>query len=433
MSREQTQPPPMQWAPSAWTVWGLGASLYVYGFFQRMAPGVMVAELMADLDVTAAVLGTLSAAYFYAYAAMQLPAGLLLDRYGTRRLLAGATAIAAAGGALFALAESAEGATLGRVLIGLGAGFGWVGALKVVADWFAPQRFARLAGLTLLLGLGGGLAAQVPLAIALEAFGWRATMLAASLLGLALALAIARYSRDPPRPAAAAAQGGSFGLAAGLARVLGAGQSWILASHNLTFNAAINGFTGLWGVPYLMTVYGVSRGAAAGIVTAIIAGWGAGAVGCGWLSDRLGTRRLPMIVGSGVAAICLGAVIYLPPLPIALAAMLLFGFGLASGVMVITYAAVRELHPPQVSGAAIGFTNLFAVAGIAVLQTGTGVVLDLAWDGALAGGARSYGPDAYRTALSIFPVLLAAGHVLAYGVRETYGRPLAPASADRGL
>ena len=420
---------PMQWAPSAWTVWALGASLYVYGFFQRMAPGVMVAELMRDLDVTAAVLGTLSAAYFYAYAAMQLPAGLLLDRYGTRRLLAGATAIAAAGGALFALAESAEGATVGRVLIGLGAGFGWVGALKIVADWFAPQRFARIAGLTLLLGLGGGLGAQVPLAAALEAFGWRATMLAASLVGLVLALAIARYSRDPPR--AAAARGGSFGLLAGLARVVGSGQSWILASHNLTFNAAINGFTGLWGVPYLMTVYGVSRGAAAAIVTAIIAGWGAGAVGCGWLSDRLGTRRLPMIVGSGVAASCLGAVIYLPPLPIALACVLLFGFGMASGVMVITYAAVRELHPPQASGAAIGFINLFAVAGIAVLQTATGVVLDLAWDGALAGGARSYGPDAYRTALSIYPVLLAAGHVLAYGVRETYSQPHAPANSGR--
>ncbi|MCW9045636.1 MAG: MFS transporter, partial [Alphaproteobacteria bacterium] len=146
---------PFQAKALPWLFWVLAASFYCYGFFHRVAPSVMVKELMADFAVSAAILGNLSAFYFYAYAGLQLPVGMLTDKFGARRVLAIAAVLCGVGSYLFATAETLPVAYLGRLLIGAGAGFSWVGALKVIAEWFPPHRFAMVSGMTLMLGMVG--------------------------------------------------------------------------------------------------------------------------------------------------------------------------------------------------------------------------------------------------------------------------------------
>ena len=125
-----------------WVVCGLGGLFFSYGYFQRVAPSVMVAELMGEFGVGAAVLGNLGALFFYAYAVMQLPAGVMLDRWGPRRVLPGAIVFCALGCWVFATADGIAQAYVGRLMIGTGAGFSWVGALKLTTLWFPVHRFA---------------------------------------------------------------------------------------------------------------------------------------------------------------------------------------------------------------------------------------------------------------------------------------------------
>ena len=131
----------------AWLVWSLAAISFGYAFFHRVTPSVMVSDLMADFAVSGAVLGTLSALYFYPYVLLQVPLGAMLETFGTRILLSGFLLLAGLGSILFAKATSIEIAYLGRFLIGFGVSAGFLGSLALASKWFPPQRFAFLAGL----------------------------------------------------------------------------------------------------------------------------------------------------------------------------------------------------------------------------------------------------------------------------------------------
>jgi len=135
--------------PRLLAMWGLAASTFLYAFLQRVSPSVMVEDLMRDFGVGAAVLGSLSAFYLYAYAGLQIPLGLLFDRFGVRRLMVASIAVSGAGSLIFAAAPAVEIAYLGRALIGAGAACSFVGALTVTALWLPPARFAMLAGLAM--------------------------------------------------------------------------------------------------------------------------------------------------------------------------------------------------------------------------------------------------------------------------------------------
>jgi MFS family permease len=188
----------------AWLAWTAAAVFFFYAFVLRVSPSVMVGELMAEFQAGGAVLGTLSSLYFYTYAPLQLPVGMLMDRYGPRLLITVAIALAALGAALFALAPTLETAYLARLLVGFGSGFSFVGALTVSTQLFAPARFALLAGLVQGLGILGGIAGQAPLGVAVEHLGWRGAvgLLAAAGFVLAVVAWLAIRGRPAPAPSA---------------------------------------------------------------------------------------------------------------------------------------------------------------------------------------------------------------------------------------
>ncbi|WP_018078763.1 MFS transporter [Thiobacillus denitrificans] len=157
--------------------WRLLASLYFVGFFQRVALAVMVDELMRDFSIAATMLGNLSAIYFYAYAAMQIPSGLLVDAVGPRRAAIAAVIVFAIGIMLFAQADDLWMARLGRGLIGASITVAFVACMKLAGHWFPANRFATVAGISLLFGNLGGVLAGVPLSEAVVGVGWRAAML----------------------------------------------------------------------------------------------------------------------------------------------------------------------------------------------------------------------------------------------------------------
>jgi MFS family permease len=411
----------------AWLIWSLSAIAFSYAFFQRVAPSVMVSDLMETFSVGAAVLGQLSAFYFYPYVLLQIPIGVLLDRFGVRVLLSGAMALAAVGTVAFGLAQSLELAYAGRFLIGVGSAVGFIGSMALAAQWFPVHRFALLAGLAMLMGMAGGFAGQAPLATLVDIFGWRATMLGSGVVAGALAIALALVVRNSPGPIIETGprQQQWAELRRGLVQAVRSREIWIIAITATSMAGPLLAFGSLWGVPYLIVAYDLPRPQAALLVSMMLVGWALGAPAGGWVSDYVRRRKAPLVVSSAASLVLMTILIVVPQLPLWALVAVIFGSGVAGGHMVIGYALAREVSPPGLHGSVMGLVNTMTVASGAVLQPLIGSLLDAVWDGTMAGGVRVYQASDYRLALASLVVWAAMGFATSLFLRETRCRPAA--------
>ncbi len=183
----------------AWILWGLSCLFLLYEYFLRTAPSVIVPELEAAFGVTAGAIGALSGFYFYVYAPMQIPVGLLMDRFGARRLLTLAAILCGLGGILFGIAPTYWVAAAGRILMGFGSAFAWVGMVYISSHWFRAERLALLIGLGNSAASVGAIIGQGPLALAVAQLGWRlAVAVVGGVAGLLIAVAMLIFlKRDP--------------------------------------------------------------------------------------------------------------------------------------------------------------------------------------------------------------------------------------------
>jgi len=393
--------------------WLVGSSFFFYAWILRVSPSVMVEDLMRDFAVGGAIVGNLSALYFYGYAGMQIPVGLLLDRFGPRRLMTGAAALVAMACFMFAWSQALAGVSVARFLIGAGCAFSLVGAMAVAGQWFARERFALLGGLAMMFGMAGGVFGQAPLRMAVNVLDWRTTMAWLAIIGFALMIAAWAFVRDR-RPGS----GGFGAVFSGLRRVASNRETWLNAVAGLCATAPLLAFAGLWGVPYLQAVYGID-GVSAGAVTSVtFIGWGLGAPTIGWLSDHIGKRRTPLISGLTISALSLSAILYLPGIPLWMVGMLCFGVGAGGSAQIVSFALAREHNPPHLSGTAIGVLNALVTGAGAVFQPLVGWLLDFGWDGTLLDGARVYAVGAYHSALSVLVGACIIGILCAVAVRE---------------
>ncbi len=422
-SRERAYPP----LRLAFAMWGLGAALYLIGFYQRVAPAVITRELMSEFTLGAAALGNLAAFYYYSYVAMQIPAGLLADRWGPRRVLTAGAAVAAAGTLLFALAPGYAAASLGRLLIGGSVGVAFVAMLKLAGHWFAPTRFAMLSGLALACGVLGAVSAGVPLRLVVDAFGWRNVMSVAAAVAGLLAVVIWIAVRDDPAERGYASYAPTAPvrhapILHSIRQTLASRNVWLV----FLISGAVSGptltFGGLWGVPFLSTHYGLSTSQASMITSLLLVCWAVAGPFVGALSDRLRRRKPLYALGAVLATVgwCLALLVPNLPLPL-LVALLAFTGGASSAVMV-GFAIAKESAPAALAGTAGGIANMGNMLGGMIMQPAVGWILDRRWTGTFANGVRVYDFDAYRAGFSFMLVWLAAALLLLVFVRETHCR-----------
>jgi MFS family permease len=400
--------------------WATASLFFFYAWIMRVAPSVMVEELMREFAVGAGVLGNLSAAYFYGYAGMQIPVGLLLDRFGPRRLITVAALCCAGGCVLFATGTTLTTVIAGRFLIGAAAAFSLVGSMAVAGQWFPAARFALLSGLAMAMGMAGGVFGQAPLRLAVEASDWRQVNLTLALGGLAIALSAWLTVRDRWR-----GSGGIGGVLYNFGTVIRHRQTWLIACAGLGTSGPLLGFAGLWGVPFLQVASGLSRTEAAALTSLLFVGWGVGAPLFGWLSDQIGRRRPVMMVGLLLETVSLAALVYMVGLATTTLAVLCFLTGFFGSTQIVCFALARENHPSRLSATGIGFVNGMVTGAGALFQPLMGSLLDLAWKGEMVQGARVYDLAAYYLAFSSLLLCGLAGLICLLAVRETYCRPLA--------
>jgi MFS family permease len=415
--------PPMS---LSWMVWGLGAILYLIGFYQRVAPAVMTSELMVSFDIAAAGLGNLSAVYFYSYVAMQVPTGILADRWGPRRLLSIGALVAGAGSLVFAMAPSIIWASIGRLLIGGSVAVAFVSMLKLAGHWFAPRHFALASGMALFCGIIGAVFAGVPLRLLVSAIGWRPVMLVSGIVTLVVAGIIWILVRDDPGEKGYTSHAYAVSgvtshpkFIAGIKEVAKHRNAWLLCFIPGGIVGSVLTFSGLWGVPFLTTHYGLSQASAAALCSTLLVAFAVGGPVFGALSDRIGRRKPLYVSGCFIVLLVWAVIIFVPGLPLNILTVLFLFVGFASGCMIIGFAFVKESVPPFLAGTASGICNMGVMFGPMILQPAVGIILDLHWQGHKVDGIKQYSLEAYQLGFSFMLVWLLLGAALILFTIET--------------
>jgi len=405
-----------------WLVFALASAAFFLSFFHRVAPGALAEELTAAFAVSGATLGALAATYFYVYAVMQVPTGVLTDTLGPRRVLSAGGVIAGVGSIIFGGAESAAAAAFGRTLTGLGVSVAFVCLLKLNASWFDERRFATLSGFGNVIGIIGALLATAPLAWLITVVSWRSVFVAVGVISLGVAAATWLLARDHP---GSGASGGHPAPAPhaerwwqGLGEVVRNRATWPAFWVTFGMSGSYMSFIGLWAAPFFRQVYGMSPVAASRHTSLMIVTSAISLAAIGVLSDHLRRRRI-LITGSAVlflgcwAAWLTGVAPGYTYLAAAIMGLCMTGFSLA-------WACAKEVNRPRYAGMAISVANTGGFLAAGMLQPLVGWVLDTS-----AGGVANATTLAhFRPALAALASFTFIGFVGALFIRETHCRTI---------
>ena len=392
----------------AWLVWGVGVLAYVVAAFHRYSLGVAGIEAADRFGISASLLAVFSVVQLGVYAAMQIPAGILLDRFGSTRLIAVGAVLMGAGQLVFAVSDSMGTALVARVLLGLGDAVTFVSVLRLVVLWFPPRQNPIVVQLTGLLGQLGAIASAIPLIAALDALGWQPTFIAAAGLSLAVALAVVLVLRDSPYDAPAERVTVSAAAMRHSLRETWAEPGTKLGfwTHFVTQFPAV-AFALLWGFPFLVSAQGVSTGTAGALLTLLVISAMACGPLIGYLVGRFPFHRSRLVLGIvSLSAITWAVVLAWPgrvPLPLLVVLVLSMAPNTPGSMIAFDYA--RSFNPPERIGSASGVVNVGGFTASLLVIVAVGLLVDL-----LSPGAASYPTGAFRWAFAAqFPLWLLGG------------------------
>lgn len=420
-----------------WIIWAILLTGMSVSTFHRVALAVVADQVMADFNLSAVAFGNLAALYFYVYAIMQIPSGILTDFLGPRKIVTWGLAIASVGSIIFGLSSVLSVVYLGRFLVSLGVAVIWVSILKFLSEWFLPQQFGTIMGLSATVGLMGSLLATTPLAILVNHTGWQDSFVLIGLATLVIAGASWLIIRDRPsdvelhhtievgkgrterNSTSLPLESKAVSLTTKIRMVLTNKYTWPAFLIGMLYGPFVT-FIGTWAVPYLMQVYNLSREAAANFAFVGTVGMLISCPAVGFISDRImRRRRLPIVVFAVANLVAWTVLIFWnggkPPLetlyPIC------FFMGLWGGAEILSHACVKEVNSPDVAGIAMGFTNTGVFLGPVVLQPLFGYMLDL--HGIVVEGTRVYPLEAYQAGFMLCLLASAVITVGAFLLKET--------------
>ncbi|HKH02283.1 MAG TPA: MFS transporter, partial [Bradyrhizobium sp.] len=380
------------------------ATAYVASHFFRASNVTIGLDLMRDLAIGPEALGALTGAFFFGFAAMQIPCGFLFDRFGPRRSIAGMLILATIGGIVFTLAPSWPILLTGRVLMGAGFGVMLIGSMVVVSRWFPPDRFSTMAAMVMSIGLLGNLAATTPLAWASQIIGWRSVFSAAVLFTALASIAVWLVVRDAPpgHPFLARKPEPLHQMLQGLLEVLRNPRLKPILALNFCNYACTFTVQGLWGGPFLREVHGLTAIEAGNVLLLAVVAYQIGMLVFGPLDRLLDTRKWIAIGGTAVIISILAALALAsdPPIWMPISAIIGIGFFSASSTMVMTHG--RGIFPDRLIGRGMATINTSVMLGVACMQTFSGIIVG-AFE-PLADGART--ETAYRTLFGVLTVVL---------------------------
>lgn len=394
-----------------WLMWGMCACFVFYQFLIQVSPSIMVFHLQELLGRSADSIALLSSAFFYMYLIAQLPAGILIDLFGAKRILSVSIVLLGIAVSIFALSYNYYTLLLARILMGFFCASAVAGTLYVAANWFSPKLFALAAGLTEMLGMIGGALGQEYLAKLSLKIGYDNSMFYCSLIAAVLFLIILIFLSDKPGQRFIKIDYTNVNFKCFLGhflKIVKSGRAWLNGIIAGILFLPIGVFAGLWAIPYFQTAYSMNSVKAAMISSMIF--WGA-ALGCtffGWLCEKKEKiKKLIYIICNIGCLIIISILIYGPVIPNSYIIMLMLLFGFISGGYVISFVVAKELVGEEYKASILAFTNMAVLLGALILQPLVSVIINIFSNenGKITANSMTVG-------LTVLPVLFLIGIII---------------------
>lgn len=417
----------------AWFICGLGAVYYSYEYLLRISPSVMEPDLRAHFGLSATGFGILTSVYYYAYVPLQLPVGILLDRYGPRILITLSCLVCVIGTFLFAATSIFWVALVARFLVGFGSAFAFVGVLKLATIWLPEDKLAMVSGLAAALGTVGGMVGDNLLGAMVIHLGWEQMVQITAYFGIILTAILWFGIRDSSKSSVShSGTVSSFKKSMiDLMIIAKNRQIWINGFYGCLVYLPTTVFAEAWGIPYLKHAHNLTQEDANFANSLLFLGFTIGAPLMGFISDKMKRRRPPMLFGATGAAIIMVILIYVPTLNDFTINILMVALGLFYSAQCIVFAVGRELSPNEAAGTAIAMTNMIVMLGAMIVQPLVGHLLDYSLKSHtqltlpienLSETALQmlYTASDYQFALSIIPIGIIIAALLTFLLKETY-------------
>jgi sugar phosphate permease len=396
---------------SPWILWGCAGLFYAFQFALRVSPTVMSKELFEAFQVGPYELGLLGSIYYYGYAALQIPAGALVDKFGPKRNVLLALLLCVLGSLLFVATSNFTLALIGRLAIGIGSAFAFLACFKIITVWFHPSKLPLLVGSTFLIGTCGALGAGAPLAMGVNAYGWKTMMVYLVAGGAMLWVLSAIVLKD--KPGTTANQKSS--LLKNTLLVLKNRQSWLIGTYGALMYVPLAAFCDLWGVSFLTDVYGIDKGVASGLVPMVYLGLGLSAPFSGALSNVFQSYRKPLILGSVATSLVFLFFMMQPSYSYLMFALLLLLLGVAMMPQFLTFSLMVDVNSRELGGTAGGVNNMFSMLSGVIFQPLIGFLLSYfasTWSTQMC----------YRAAFISIPLATILASILPFFIKDTWAK-----------
>lgn len=396
----------------------IAAFFYCYEFVLRIIPGILQAELSNRFGhISAAMFGQIAALYYFAYSPMQLPVGILMDRFGPRRLLTIACACCCLGSYLFAFNTSLPLIGVGRFMVGFGSSFAFVGVLTLATMWLPKQFFSLFAGLMTTLGMLGNVYAEMKITHMVTKVGIDSVLMATVIIGSILTIIISFVVRDN-KAYIEEHRTSLKPFFKEVLQVLCSFKVWLVGLIGACLYTSLSVFGELWGQTYLEQAHHLGKLESAHTMSMLFIGWAIGAPLSGFLSDKFANRVIPLLLGAVGSLISIYFVIYASNLPYWLLNTLILFYGIFSATEIIVFVMAKEVSGVKISGTVFAVTNMIVTLLGAIFQPLVGWILDIFGHGKLVEGHYHYFVEDYQRALSILPLSLVLVIFLCFIVRE---------------
>ncbi len=393
-----------------YVMWAFPLLFFTYQFILRLWPGLMMQQMMTQFSISSSQFGLIAAFYYYGYASMQIPVAMLLDRFGAKYIVFAFAVLCGIATLLFTYSNNWYLACFSRFLVGAGSAVGFLGVSKVVSEWFSAQQYPKMIGLSFTVGLLGAIFGGKPISLFIEHYDWQQVALTLALVSMLIGYGAFLFLRSNQSKRENEVGSGSFKMAH-FKVLLSSPAIWLLALANLLMVGSLEGFSDVWGIPYLMKAYSISKGSAAQLISFVFFGMLCGGPLLAFCSKKLGNYAVIALCGFGMA-IAFVALLLCKNYHWWYLACLFFSIGVMCCYQVIIFAAGANLVQAHYLGVTIAFLNCINMLGGSFFHTAIGRLIDMFWTGALDNGIKQYSLAAYQSALILIPACACLGAVM---------------------
>lgn len=421
---------PTTWIP--WIIWGIVGFYYLYEIILRVLPSTMRIEFISIFQINATQFGFFTSLYYASYVLMQIPAGLIVDRYSIRKTLFSACLLCISGLILVHATDNIDVAYVGRFLIGFGSAFAYVYTLKVATIWLPRNHFGLATCIADSLGMIGAMIADLVFVKVNISYGVHRSVTSLVIAGSIVALLIFFVFRDKPgtkhsRELNKQDTQDLTHIFTKILKIIKNPQIWLIGIVGCLFYLPSSVIGDVWGIPYLETVYHLDGKRAGLLISTFFFGWVVAGPFLGAWSDHIRRRTLPMKITIALDMVLLCAIIFVPGIfHVLLPTWILFLFflfiGIATGTHPLVFALAKENFDDRIAGTVVAVINTLTMLGGWIFQPLVGYILDLTHHTTHSVGAvKSYTPENFTIALSIIPISLIISLIMMRFVRETGG------------